>query len=68
MGRPSITKLEQPGSQFGHGIILDILEYGILKLYLELENGTVTDLPVATVQLKTVPTMNDCHCHGYNSR
>ena len=49
-------------------MILDILEYGILKLYLELENGTVTDLPVATVQLKTVPTMNDCHCHGYNSR
>ena len=27
-----MTELEQPGSQFGHGmILLDILEYGIYK-------------------------------------
>ena len=24
-----MTALEQPGSQFGHGMILDILEYGV---------------------------------------
>ena len=24
-----MTKLEQPGSQFGHSMIFDILEYGI---------------------------------------
>ena len=24
-----MTELEQPGSQFGHGMILDIFEYGI---------------------------------------
>ena len=28
-----MSKLEQPGSQFGHGMILDILEYGIKALF-----------------------------------
>ena len=35
---------QQPGSQFGHGMILDILEYVIKALlisYNELENGAV---------------------------
>ena len=61
-----MTKLELPGSQFGHDMILDILEYSIN--YLELEDSTVTKLTAATVQLKTMPTVNDCHCHGYNLR
>ena len=42
-------------------MILDILEYSI-------KAGEGTALPVATVQLKTVPTVNDCHCHDHNSR
>ena len=38
------TNNQQSGSQFGHGMIIDILEYGIKALltsYNELENGAV---------------------------
>ena len=38
------TNNQQPGSQFGHGMILDILEYSIKALLIscnELENGAV---------------------------
>jgi hypothetical protein len=43
-GSAKDTNNQQPGSQFGHGMILDILEYGIKALlisYNELENGAV---------------------------
>ena len=55
--RPTLMiKLEQAGSPLGNGMILDILEYQ--SMVLKLEKGTA--LPIATVQLKTVPTVNDC--------
>ena len=38
------TNSQQPGSQFGYGMILDILEYGIKTLFVsynELDNSAV---------------------------
>ena len=41
------TQVIQTGSQFGHGMILDIFEYGTKALcisYNELENGAISIL------------------------
>ena len=43
-------------------------QIGAARLSVKGVASETTSLPVATVQLKTVSTVNDCHCHGYNLR
>ena len=43
--------------------IIIALELDLVATQLSVWQGTA--LPVATLQLKTIPTVNDCYCHGH---